>query len=228
MKTPNASNRLPIETHAPNGKPTGLVVIEYGAAAAADRIAHPYLIRHAPGPMLATSNVRRVLTKGTTVGKSLDQILAVVGDGDTLGVTLATNQDSGIVAYATGLLTYRAAHVEPVNHHATLASLGTVADKPLAAYFSDRRLDIDPAGAGFGHLARQLFSANALDKLGVSISLIGTPRVLALTFISWGGTTARIALEARGNLLMGLGPSLGNSAQALYVLSFQGITGRPA
>lgn len=43
---------------------------------------------------------------------------------------------------------------------------------------------------------------------------------MKLTFLSWGGATFSVVTEARENLLVGHGPSLGNSSSALYVASF--------
>jgi hypothetical protein len=43
------------------------------------------------------------------MGQTLDQILTQVGDGDQVGITLASNQDNGIVGYAVGDLVFHKA-----------------------------------------------------------------------------------------------------------------------
>jgi len=161
------------------------------------------------------------------MGKNLDQILAEVGDGDSVGVTIVTNQDNGIASYAVGSLIY---------HPGSLTGpffrpprLSTTGGEPLNFYFSDRMLDIDPPASpgGFGHSPRQPFSANAIDKLGVSVSLHSGPRVVKFTFHSWDGGTVSVAMESQGNLLVGLGPPLGNSPHAVYLVSFTGVSRPP-
>ena len=43
------------------------------------------------------------------MGQSLDQILAQVSDGDTVNVTMVSNQDNGIASYAVGGLVFHKA-----------------------------------------------------------------------------------------------------------------------
>jgi hypothetical protein len=43
------------------------------------------------------------------MGQSLDQILAQVGDGDTVDVTMVSNQGNGIASYAVGELVFHKA-----------------------------------------------------------------------------------------------------------------------
>ncbi len=168
------------------------------------------------------------------MGKSLEQILVAVRDGDMVGVTLVTNQDAGIVGYATGSLLYHAglggiASMKVGGGGFHPPSLSTAASAPLTFYFNDRRLDIDPASpaGSFGHSPRQPFSANAVDKLGVSVSIGAGAHVMNLTFISWGGGVAHVSMEPRGNVLVGTGPPLGDSHDAIYVVSFGGILRPP-
>jgi hypothetical protein len=158
------------------------------------------------------------------MGKSLDQILSEVSEGDTVGITLVTNQDNGIASYATGSLTYHpASFTGPFFRPARLSTTG---GEPLKYYFSDRMLDIDPPDppGGFGHSPRQPFSANATDKLGVSVSSGLGPRIIKFTLHSWDNATFSVSLESRGNLLVGVGPPIGNGTDhAVYVVSFNGV-----
>lgn len=168
------------------------------------------------------------------MGKNLDQILAEVGDGDSVHVTLVTNQDNGIAGYAVGSLIYHAGSGSAIFTLTGGSSfrpprLSTTGGEPLTFYFSDRMLDIDPPApvGSFGHSPRQPFSANATDKLGVSVSLGFGPHIMNFTFHSWGGAIANVSMESRGNLLVGLGPPLGNSPNAVYVMSFTGVSRPP-
>lgn len=161
------------------------------------------------------------------MGKNLDQILAEVAEGDSVNVTIATNQDNGIASYAEGSLIYHAGSlIGPQLFRPP--RLSTTGGEPLKFYFSDRMLDIDPTSSeSLKHSPRQPFSANAIDKLGVSISLHPSPRVVKFTFHSWDGATFSVAMESMGNLLVGLGPPLGNSPNAVYLVSFTGVNRPP-
>lgn len=159
------------------------------------------------------------------MGQNLEQILAEVGEGSRVGVSLVTNQDNGIASYATGELIYHPpSMIGPLLRPARLSTTG---GQPLKYYFSDRLLDIDPPPAEgmFGHDLRQPFSANATDALGLSVSLIALgPRVLKFTLHSWGNATFSVSTEARENLLVGIGPPVGNhTVHAVYVLAFTGV-----
>ena len=156
------------------------------------------------------------------MGKSLDQILAEVGNGDRVGVTIVTNQDNGIASYATGDLVYHPGSL--IGTFFLPARLSTTGGEPLKYYLSDRMLNIDgpPAPGGLA-VPRQPFSADATDQLGVSVSSFGTP-VIKFTLHSWGNVTFSLAMESRGNLLVGVGPPVGNlTDQAVYVVSFTGV-----
>jgi hypothetical protein len=151
------------------------------------------------------------------MGKNLDQIIAEARDGYKFGVTIVTNQNNGIASYAVGSLIYHAGALSgPFFRPARLSTTGGV---PLDFYFSDR---VD----SFGEPPQpQRFSAKAdrIDKLGVSISLHSGPRVVRFTFHSWGGATVGVAVESMGNLLVGLGPPLGDSPHAVYLIAFTGL-----
>lgn len=159
------------------------------------------------------------------MGKNLEQLLAEAAEGSRIGVTLVTNQDDGIASYATGVLIYHpGALAGPFFRPARLSTSGGV---PLSHSFSDRLLEIDPPPAGgFPHTPRQPFSANSVDKLGMSVSSLGAAApVVKFTLHSWGNTTFTVATEARGNLLVGVGPAIGRgSDNAVYVVAFTGIS----
>jgi hypothetical protein len=163
------------------------------------------------------------------MGKSLDQVFAEAVDGAQIGITIVTNQDDGIASYATGQLIHHAriANLSVDNPFIRPARLSTTGGDPLQYFFSDRRLDIDqpgPAGS-FGHTPRQPFSANAIDKLGVSITRNSFgPPVVRFTLHSWGNVTFSVSMESRGNLLVGVGPAIGGQTDhAIYAVAFTGI-----
>ena len=160
---------------------------------------------------------------------NLEQILSQIGERDQVGVTIVTNQDNGIASYATGSLIYHAFSL--IGPFGRAARLSTSGGDGLKFYFSDRMLDIDPPGdpGGFGHPHRQPFSANSIDKLGVSISLLpSNTKVVKFTLLSWGNATFSISMEKRENLLIGTGPAIGNlTDNAVYLMSFSGIIHPP-
>ncbi len=106
------------------------------------------------------------------MGQSLDQILAQVSDRDTVNVAMVSNQDNGIVSYAIGGLIFHKATGGIIFGGPPFrpARLESDASEPFQMFFSDRKLNIDPAGT-FGDAPRQPFNANATEKLGVSIFL---------------------------------------------------------
>lgn len=160
------------------------------------------------------------------MGQSLDQILEQVGDGDTVNVVMVSNQDNGIASYAVGGLVFHAATGDVVFGGPPFrpASLQSPEGEPLKMYFSDRKLDIDPppTPGTFGHTPRQPFNANETEDLGVSIFL-GTHVMRVAVF----GSQSFVQLSPMGDLLVGLGPSLGNSAAGVFVVAFLGITRPP-
>lgn len=163
------------------------------------------------------------------MGKNLEQIFAEASDGAQVSVTIVTNQDNGVASYASGNLTHHARIVNlgVNNPFIRPARLSTTGGEPLKYFFSDRLLDIDPPPdpGSFGNSPRQPFSANATDKLGVSISRNSFgPPVVKFTLHSWGNVTFSVSMEARGNLLVGVGPPIGGqSDHAVYVIAFTGV-----
>lgn len=162
------------------------------------------------------------------MGQSLEQILADIRDGDTVNVTMVSNQDNGIASYAVGGLVFRAATGGVTVGGAPFrpARLASNPNQPFDMFFSDRKLAIDapPAPGTFGVGPRQPFNANAPEKLGMSISLGAGAHVMQLTVF---GARSLVTLSPMGNLLVGLGPSLGNSAAGVFVVAFLGVTRQP-
>jgi hypothetical protein len=158
------------------------------------------------------------------MGQSLDQILAEVRDGDTLNVTMVSNQDNGIASYAVGGLVF---HTATGGLHGTpFRPARLESSQPFQMFFSDRKLNIDPppAPGTFGVTPRQPFDANATEQMDMSISLgTGTHEMELGVF----GSRSAVTLSPIGDLLAGLGPSLGNSAAGAFVLSFNGIFRQP-
>jgi hypothetical protein len=152
------------------------------------------------------------------MGQSLDQILGQIGNGDSVGVTIASNQDNGIASYAVGSLTFQKGDLA----HNVPSFL--VSGQPFAMFFSDRLLNIDPppAPGTFGNSPRQPFNANETEKLGVSIRL--DTQVMQLSVF---GTQSPVKLSPMGDLLVGLGPSLGRSAAGVFIVSFTGFSRQP-
>ena len=161
------------------------------------------------------------------MGKGLDQILSEGGEGTKVTVTVVTNQDNLIASYARGTLIYHPpALVGPIFRGPRLSTSG---GESLMYYFSDRMLNIDrpPNPGEFERTPRQPFSANATDELGLSVSSggfvgsSGGTTVAKFTLRSWGNATFSVPMESRGNLLVGIGPPIGNlTDHAVYVISF--------
>lgn len=138
------------------------------------------------------------------MGQSQDQILAQANDRDTVGATIVSNQDNGIASYAVGFLQVTLGNLEK--------RLPTflVSDAPFQMYFSDRTADGQP------------FNANETENLGVSIQIgLTGGHVMELAVF---GTKSPVTLSPMGDLLVGLGPSLGNSPAGVYVVAFSGLT----
>ena len=146
------------------------------------------------------------------MGQSLDQILRQSADNASVNVTIVSNEDDAVASYAVGSLVIHKGNLE--NRLPTFLE----SSPDLDMYFSDRRLDIDP-DQPFDPIARQPFDANATEKLGVSIQvgLTGKYEMLLAVF----GTKSPVTLSPMGDLLVGLGPSLSNSAAGVFVVSFQ-------
>ena len=148
------------------------------------------------------------------MGQSLDQILGQSADNARVNVTIVSNEDDEVASYAVGSLVIHKGNLE--NRLPTFLE----SSPDLDMFFSDRMLAIDPGQpGGFAPTPRQPFDANATEKLGVSIQvgLTGKHEMLLAVF----GTKSPVTLSPMGDLLVGLGPSLSNSAAGVFVVSFQ-------
>jgi hypothetical protein len=171
------------------------------------------------------------------MGRNLEQVLhdaRQAGEGARVGVTVVTNQDNGIASYATGILLYRPGSL--VGPFFRPERLSTTGGEPLQHFFSDRtEVEQLPGGGPFGGPSKmQPFSNDATDKLGLSMSRgslglgVGNP-VAKFTLHSWGNATFNVPLEPKGNLMVGIGPAIGNgSDHAVYVISFHDAPRIPA
>lgn len=160
------------------------------------------------------------------MGQSLEQLLANAVTGSQVGVAVVTNQDNGVVTYASGSLIYYPGSV--VGQFYRFPRLSTTGGAPLTQYFSNRRIPLDPPSGGFVADARQPFSANDTEKLGLSIGLGPGARSLKFTVLSSNNVTFTVSTSAMGNELVGLGPPVGpNVDHAVYVVSFTGISAPP-
>jgi hypothetical protein len=158
-----------------------------------------------------------------TMAISFVELMASGGAGATAEVTITVNQDDRVATYATGTVSFRPGGVrvrDTLNSRGPIfiaPSIATEKGGPLKAYFSNRRLDIDPPSPNpFGNDARQPFSANAVDEWGFSVSQNFASSIVGrVKLLSWGGASLSVPFEPRGNLLVGTGPG-----GAVYVVSF--------
>jgi hypothetical protein len=155
-----------------------------------------------------------------------------IGSAALVDMTIATNQDDGIVSYAQGTLGFTPGG--QLGAGTTMIFRGDQfnTQAPLLYYFSNRMLDIDPPPKPgvFGHSPRQPFSANAVDQIGVAIQLpvVVTGQIsVTFTLNSWGNTKFSFTAAPMDNLLVGVGPAVGNNTtHAVYTIAFTNV-GRP-
>ena len=157
----------------------------------------------------------------------LDQILGEINDGDTVGITMASNEDDhtgDIVSYAQGYLKY---------HKATG---GIIFDGPpfrparfegdAEMFFSDRKRNIGPPGPvppDQFPLKRQPFDADATERAQIRLTANKGSDPQAMTLTLFGGTSTLI-LNPMGDLLVGFGPMMSaHSSPSVFVVSFSGI-----
>lgn len=125
-----------------------------------------------------------------------------------VNIHLVTNQDSGVVSYARGLLGYIPANSDGASQPETL-----VGEMDYA--FSDR---------GFSGPRDRLKITLSDDGLGDVASGIAAH----FTLQSWGNATFPVLFEQRNNVYFGRGPSIGNvSEHAVYLVSFTEATDTP-
>ena len=116
-------------------------------------------------------------------------------------IHLVTNQDSGVVSYARGLLGYIPANSNGASQPETLVG-------EMDYKFSDR---------GFSGPSDRLKITLTEDGLGDVASGIAAN----FTLMSWGNAAFPVLFEQRDNVYFGKGPSIGNvSDHAMYVVSF--------
>lgn len=144
------------------------------------------------------------------MGQSLEQLLDGAVNNDVIGFTMTSNQDDGLVLYATGGLTFREGGNPGVDTPATEPRLNGTND----CLFSNRLLD-RPVG--------QRFDVTRSEKLFIDIAAL-YPAFVHLHFGIGKGLGLLVVTEKKGNLLMGLGPSIGGSTHAGYLFSFHGRT----
>lgn len=157
------------------------------------------------------------------MGRNFDQImdeLARLGDNPSVSVTVATNESNGVVSYATGELWYSPARaVDGVPTPAYISDRG----HPLSQYFSDKRGHVE---SGLAIQPFGLVGAKPLFCLSISKGPFNSLPIVAK--FKRSNRVFSITLEARENLLIGLGPPIRTSAaKALYVLSLYSPVPRP-
>ena len=136
-----------------------------------------------------------------------------------VSVTLATNQENGIVSYATGTLRYHPPFNEggiPVPQTERLESVDA-----LDYYFSDVVTFWPGPHGGCGGTKQPFAPKQRGDKLGLLIR----PRALTavLTLESWDNARFTVPMERKGDVLVGIGSPVGNNADsAVYLISLDG------
>ena len=172
------------------------------------------------------------LQKEERMPQGLEQVTGSAVDGSRVTVTIASNQDNGLVSYATGSLVYHPATIAAkVGGVSRQARLDPDPAGPFRILFSDRtsQVDVPPAaapappgqtpsfGAGAGNT--QPFDLDQPDSMTVSITL-GVASVMHLGLFN---SNSIVMLKPLGDLLVGLGPSLGNSAAGVFVVALTGF-----
>jgi hypothetical protein len=164
------------------------------------------------------------------MGMNLEDVLTQAKNGSAVHITIVSNQDNGIASYAVGDLIFHPATGGQVVGGPQLRPAHMESATPLKMFFSDRMLSIDPppAPGSFGVSPRQPFSANATEALGVSVAPgFGDHQTIRVSITVFGNSVT-FDMERRGNLFVGVGPPLGPSPEAVYVLAFTGIVNPPA
>ncbi len=137
-------------------------------------------------------------------------------------VTLATNQDDGIVSYCTTDLVY---HPAEGDGDESLEPTPYIQSNYL---FSDRKslVGSPPSPGQFDDRSSQPFSTGAADRLGVRLQW-NNPRsaTLGLTLLTWGNASFQVEMRPQDKLLEGTGLAIGHRTKnAGYLLSFQSVT----
>lgn len=160
------------------------------------------------------------------MGLSYDEIKAkgrIENNNFSVTVSIATNQENGIVSYANGYLSYIESESPNGRKYVVFEN---VESQPLEYYFSDRIDKIPLVNSGpFPVTKNQHFSSNSIDKIQLSIkenelgAIHGTIKLL-----SWNNSTFDISFQRMGKMLVGVGQAIGGEAEnAIYIISFNGI-----
>jgi hypothetical protein len=157
------------------------------------------------------------------MGMTLDYILAEAKDGAHVRMTMVSNEEDGICAYATGLLKFSAATGGQVlgGPRRRPAHMESIRSEATKFYVSNRMLSIDPPPPAdtFGPGPRQPFNANDTEPSFALSLTFGDAPTVPVTLSLFGGKS-KLDMEKRGKLLAGVGPSLGPSEGGMYVISF--------
>lgn len=156
------------------------------------------------------------------MGYSIDEIVSNCDEGYFVKATIASNQDDGVVSYATGGFVYHPFSLK-TGQHARLLS-----DGPFTMLFSDRTRDTAIGGGelSFPNVERQPFDLHEAEQdVGVLVSIgPGEHRIRLSVF----GGQSTFTVRPMGNLLVGQGPSVSPSGRpAVFVLALTGYGPRP-
>ncbi len=147
--------------------------------------------------------------------------------GPTAQVTIVTNQENGLVGYATGGLLF-----QPFSNKGKVPVISferfyTSAKKELRCLISNRVTKVGPAPPKGGKDLReeQPFALTLPDKWG--LVLTSEPIMQAeFTLVSQGNKKFQVPLIEVGNIMMGVGPALGSGARrAVYLIAITDISG---
>jgi hypothetical protein len=145
--------------------------------------------------------------------------------GKLIQVTIATNQDNGVVTYMTGTLAeLKDKELQAPGSSAPWIYNGAPA---LQLFSSDRTITIGAKGGVLQNPQFQPFNYSKTDPVAISI-VKDAKGVISATFtmLNAGNTKITIPLQPIGDLLYGLGtPIIGNSSKiAIYIVAFTGVT----
>lgn len=169
------------------------------------------------------------------MGKSFDEVIQEAQsfrEGTTVDITLTTNQDNGIVAYATGQLKYYPESF--TGRLSRLESLSTIGTAPLQYLLSSSTIPVGmppPAGA-FDNRNLQPFNVLApFFPINLTITQrfavrgeTSNPNPLVEIKPVDSDTTFSFDTQPIGKLLVGLGPVYDNEAMgAVHVITFTDV-----
>lgn len=160
----------------------------------------------------------------------IQEIFGATGNA-SYGVTMVSHGTNGVVGYAVGTMALKSiARYGSCWRSSTL----TTGSGSLLASFSDRKRNIDPEpSGGIGSVPRQPFDEQNKDEIGLAIYENGLLSSrwggedahrygATLTFRSWDGGRMSIGLDAVGDFLVGVSPTVGG-VQSSFTPSFRTI-----